>query len=140
MELSIERTPDGDYVRTEACEAMNIAVERLIDRNIGQWESHPSPELTEQFLLQIEQQAAKAVTTKQSNDRHHMYRNKPHGWSPTTQVVLYVLRSISCTSGNPGKTVWNHRQTTVATIRGKARDSRPYRALAQANAKVCYSH
>jgi hypothetical protein len=35
MELSIERTPEGDYVRTEACEAMNIAVKRLIDRNIG---------------------------------------------------------------------------------------------------------
>jgi hypothetical protein len=71
MELSIERTPDG-----------------LIDRNIDQWESHPSPELAERFLLQIEQQAAKAIT-KQSNDSHHMYRNKPHGWSPT-QVVLYA--------------------------------------------------
>jgi hypothetical protein len=33
MELSIERAPDGDYVRTEACETMNIAV---IDRNIDQ--------------------------------------------------------------------------------------------------------
>ena len=39
-ELSIERTPDGEYVRTETCDAMNEAVDYLIDRNMEQWEAH----------------------------------------------------------------------------------------------------
>jgi hypothetical protein len=85
-ELSIERSPEGDYVCTEASTAMNAAVEKLITTNMEQWEAHPSPELAERFLLQIEQQAANAVA-KQKNDKHHLFRNKTHGWSPT-QVVL----------------------------------------------------
>lgn len=87
-ELSIQRKPDGDYVRTEESNAMNDAVDKVITNNMDQWEANKTPDLAERFLLQIEQQAAKAVA-KKTNDRHHLFRNKPHGWSPT-QVVLYA--------------------------------------------------